>query len=368
MAEEKQLTVAELLARNAKERAAKGGSGDSEGGAPRRRRRRSLEDGGVSVAELTGSLSKVEATPAQAKHSNVDIDATAPVIPAPKREGDEETQAAAAQIAADKKAHAAAGAADKAEAEKAEADKRAAELAKAEEIKKAEFARKAEEAKKRAAEEKAAAEKQAAADAEAQRAQADEPKSPSSDDTTVIKKVDDAPAAESPEKNVDKNADKTADKSDDDTTVIPAVGTAAAAGAVGAAGAAAVKGGDKDAVGKDADADDAATGELEAVQADVAEDAAIAEDVDEDEEGAKLNPVSVVLLALIGIVLGAIVFKGFEILWGSISRPVVIVLAVAVTAIMAGVVHALRTERDRASMLLAAIVGLLLTFGPLLLV
>ncbi|WIM73129.1 hypothetical protein QP028_05740 [Corynebacterium suedekumii] len=45
---EKQLTVAELLARAGKE--------NPEGDKPRRRRRRSLEDGGISVAELTGSL------------------------------------------------------------------------------------------------------------------------------------------------------------------------------------------------------------------------------------------------------------------------------------------------------------------------
>lgn len=58
MADEKQLTVAELLARNAKEHA----GAESEGGSRRRRRRRSLEDGGVSVAELTGNLEKVTAT------------------------------------------------------------------------------------------------------------------------------------------------------------------------------------------------------------------------------------------------------------------------------------------------------------------
>lgn len=84
MADEKQLTVAELLARNAKEHA----GAESEGGSRRRRRRRSLEDGGVSVAELTGNLEKVTATPAQSKHSSVSIDETAPVIPAPKQEED----------------------------------------------------------------------------------------------------------------------------------------------------------------------------------------------------------------------------------------------------------------------------------------
>ena len=54
MSEEK-LTVAELLAR-----AEKRGEGATRSDRPRRRRR-SLEDGGVSVAELTGSLPKVRA-------------------------------------------------------------------------------------------------------------------------------------------------------------------------------------------------------------------------------------------------------------------------------------------------------------------
>lgn len=66
MSEERQLTVAEILARAQQE--------NPEAGA-RRRRRRSLEEGGVSVAELTGSLKKVEARPVEARHSSVPIDA-----------------------------------------------------------------------------------------------------------------------------------------------------------------------------------------------------------------------------------------------------------------------------------------------------
>ena len=63
---DKQLTVAELLARAEKE--------NPEAGR-RPRRRRSLEDGGVSVAELTDSFKKVEVKPAEVKHSSVPIDA-----------------------------------------------------------------------------------------------------------------------------------------------------------------------------------------------------------------------------------------------------------------------------------------------------
>src|SRR5690625_5723094 len=73
MAEDKQLTVAELLARSSKERERRGSTGASEQGtdgteAPRRRRRRSLDEGGISVAELTGSIKRVQSEPARSRH------------------------------------------------------------------------------------------------------------------------------------------------------------------------------------------------------------------------------------------------------------------------------------------------------------
>lgn len=299
MAEEKQLTVAELLARNKQERT---------GGDKPRRRRRSLEEGGVSVAELTGSLKKVEATPAQAKHSNVDINETAPVIPAPKPEAaqSDAAQSDAAQSDAAKSAPA------QSEAERIEA------------LKKAEFAKKAEEAKKKAAEKKATEDKAAASSIDeapldpkaeedrrilAEKRERDAVKvasTPSTGDTTVIKKVEDESATQ---------------------------------------------------------LEDAPTTEIDRV--DDAEDADPAEYEDAEADG-KLNPVSIILLALVGIVLGAVVYKGFEILWTNFNKGLVAALAVAVTAAMAGVVHALRTDRDKAAIVLSIIVGLVLTFGALL--
>ncbi|MCQ9341039.1 hypothetical protein NQ028_07780 [Corynebacterium phoceense] len=299
MAEEKQLTVAELLARNKQERT---------GGDKPRRRRRSLEEGGVSVAELTGSLKKVEATPAQAKHSNVDIDETAPVIPAPKPEA---AQSDAAQS-------------DTAQSEAAKPAPAQSEAERIEALKKAEFAKKAEEAKKKAAEKKATEDKAAASSIDeapldpkaeedrrilAEKRERDAVKAastPSTGDTTVIKKVEDEPAAQ---------------------------------------------------------LEDAATTEIDRV--DDAEDADPAEYEDAEDDG-KLNPVSIILLALVGIVLGAVVYKGFEILWTNFNKGLVAALAVAVTAAMAGVVHALRTDRDKAAIVLSIIVGLVLTFGALL--
>ncbi|WP_049159104.1 hypothetical protein [Corynebacterium striatum] len=303
MADEKQLTVAELLARNAKEHA----GAESEGGSRRRRRRRSLEDGGVSVAELTGNLEKVTATPAQSKHSSVSIDETAPVIPAPKQEEDSK------------------------KAEAPNSDK--------------------------------------VTDAKTESAF-----QPSTEDTHVIKRVEEKSA---PKKSAPKqSAPAVADKS----------GVAKSGVAKGGVAKGDAEKGDKaeaKLAEKESDAklDDALTpptdGATEASvpvkasekeldkkdQTDVVE---TEEDFEEEDE--KLNPFSVLLLALIGIVLGAVVFKGFEILWDSFSRSVVAILAIAVTALMVALVHVLRTNRDGISMTLAAFVGLVLTFGPLLIV
>ena len=94
MSEQKQLTVAEILARAQKEN-------PELGTRRRRRRRRSLEDGGVSVAELTGSIKKVEAKPAESRHSSVPIDAPAekPAPPAaPAKPVDSEAPAAAPKV------------------------------------------------------------------------------------------------------------------------------------------------------------------------------------------------------------------------------------------------------------------------------
>ena len=305
MADEKQLTVAELLARNAKEHA----GAESEGGSRRRRRRRSLEDGGVSVAELTGNLEKVTATPAQSKHSSVSIDETAPVIPAPKQEEDSK----------------------KAEAPKSD---------------------KVKDAKTESAFQ------------------------PSTEDTHVIKRVE--------------------EKSAPQQSAAAGAGVAAAAAGTGAA---AKSDAAESGVAKgDAEKEDKAEAKLAEKESDAklddaltpatdgATDASVPVQVSEkeldkkdqtdvveteedfEEEDEKLNPFSVLLLALIGIVLGAVVFKGFEILWDSFSRSVVAILAIAVTALMVALVHVLRTNRDGISMTLAAFVGLVLTFGPLLIV
>ena len=360
MADKKKLTVAELLARDKKARGEKGGKDDKRS----RRHRRSLDEGGISVAELTGNLKKVEASPAEAKHTSVSIDEDAPVIRAPKAadatdadSAKKSTDKPASQSAATTAAQPAAPKAAPKTAAKAEpkaapksADKPAAKAA----------AKPAQTAKPAAA---------AAAQEAAKKNQ------PSADDTAVIQRVgkakaDDAkpaaakaaaakPAAEKPA--ADKtSADKASaakpvaekPKADKDAK---AAGAGAATAGAGTAATAAVPASKKAGVAKDAEE----TGNLPKVEDDE-------EWIEEEHE--KLNPVSILLMIVAGILLAIVIFKGFEILWDSFPRLVVAILALCVTAIMVGVTHALRTARDGFSMFLAGFTGLILTFGPLLLV
>ena len=365
MADKNQLTVAELLARNKKARGEKDGKDEKRS----RRHRRSLDEGGISVAELTGNLKKVEASPAEAKHTSVSIDEDAPVIRAPKAADATDTDSAkkstdkpASQSAATTAAQPAAPKAAPKTAAKAEpkaapksADKPAAKAA----------AKPAQTAKPAAA---------GAAQEAAKKNQ------PSADDTAVIQRVDKAkaddakpaatkpaaakaatakPAAEKPTADKASGAKPAAEKpvaekpkADKGTK---AAGAGAAAAGAGAAAAAAVPASKKAGVAKDAEE----TGNLPKVEDDK-------EWIEEEHE--KLNPVSILLMIVAGILLAIVIFKGFEILWDSFPRLVVAILALCVTAIMVGVTHALRTARDGFSMFLAGFTGLVLTFGPLLLV
>ena len=334
-----QLTVAELLARS--------GDGSGSGSSSRRRRhRRSLEEGGISVAELTGNMPRVREKPAESRHSSVPIDA--PAEPARKASDDAEKKAAAEKQAAEK-----AEAEKKAAAQKAEAEKKAA-------------------AEKRAAE-KAEADKKAAEKAKAQKAEADKK---AADKAAAEKKAAEQAKADKPA------ADKKVAKPENDKKTS---GTAAAATATGAAGSAAATVAPSDSeTGELARVEDTSdhTTELQAVRDDADartdrptddldaadyEDADYDYDYDEDDEETSGGIGSVIILAVLGIVVGAIVFLGFQQLWESgLSRILVGVLALAVTAVLVGVVHALRTARDGLSMGLAAVVGLLMTFGPYL--
>lgn len=327
MADKNKLTVAELLARDKKARGEKGGKDDKRS----RRHRRSLDEGGISVAELTGNLKKVEASPAEAKHTSVSIDEDAPVIRAPKAA--DATDADSAKKSTDKPAA-------KAAAKPAASAPSAAQ---------------------------STAKKPAAAGAVQEAAKK---KQPSADDTAVIQRVDKAKADDAKPAAAKAAAEKpTVDKSGADkaTAAKPvaekpkadkgakAAGAGAAAAGAGAAAAAAVPASKKAGVAKSAEE----TGNLPKVEDDE-------EWIEEEHE--KLNPVSILLMIVAGILLAIVIFKGFEILWDSFPRLVVAILALCVTAIMVGVTHALRTACDGFSMFLAGFTGLILTFGPLLLV
>lgn len=317
MADDKQLTVAELLARNKAERDAKASSRDE---APRRRRRRSLDEGGISVAELTGNLPKVDANPAQSKHSSVGIDEPAPVIPAPKK------QPAPARDQAP-----------------AGGDPEIKDQAK-----------------------KANAESKAGAKPSSKEGVKPGAIKPHNDETTVIKRVEaqEADTAKPAAKAGAKLKEK--DKLEE-TGVIPVVTPEAGEDKRGAPAKPEEKAAGR-AAEKAAKKDSADGAKAEAVEEDGL--ATFGEDVEEEarEEDSKVNPVSVIILALIGVVLGAVVFKGFEILWTALNGVLVGVLALVVTGVMVGVIHALRTNTDKVSMGLAGVVGLVLTFGPLLIV
>lgn len=72
--------------------------------------------------------------------------------------------------------------------------------------------------------------------------------------------------------------------------------------------------------------------------------------------------------AIGALVVGVGIFFGFTLLWTKAPAILALVLAIAVTLLLVGVVHALLRHRDKLLMLLAAIVGLVLTIGPRLII
>ncbi|MDK8666261.1 hypothetical protein QP928_06830 [Corynebacterium propinquum] len=453
MSDDKQLTVAELLARAGKEdsdadgtsggRARSGKEGSEK---PRRRRRRSMEDGGgVSVAELTGSFPKVTAKPKESKHGSP--------IDEPDGQGSQGSRASQ-------------GSRGSRQVENADEVKNAEKVGNAEKAANApktakETASKAESKTASTAEPKAEPKApQKAAPNVQHKAAANAPQGPSgqtvvrkkSKTVTVGRKADDqasgnkasssankaaepaqtnagqptakpgTPAPESTsvqgkpankatqqEPRVDKSAatksatkrgaqtspaaDETAeisrvtDKSDSNQAASSKQQDAESTGEIpkvtDSPSNTAKQGGTASASTRERRQADDDTSEIQSVPDSAAQDAvarrheqapvyaggADLDDKDESvSEGEGMNPVAVILLALAGIVLGVVVFKGFEMLWDALNNYLVAALAVGVTGVMAGIVHALRTERDGLSMTLAVIVGLLLTFGPAVLV
>lgn len=247
MSEEGKLSVADLLARQGVEQTT----------SRPRRRRRSLEEGGVSVAELTGNLPVVDSVPEQPRHTSVPLDA-------------ELEEAAQAQP---------------------------------------EDADKADEAA----------------------AKPDKP-TPAADETKVIPKVKDQPEAKS--------------AAEPAGPAVPAVSAWFAPSERAETAQAAEE-------HPLFDAGDTSSEERDTEALDT-------------EDGARVSILAVILMSAIAVVLGAALFKGFEYLWANMGLPVAPILALLATAGIVGIVHVMRTERDRLSMLLAALAGAVLTFGPAL--
>lgn len=308
---EKQVTVAELLARAGKDK-----------DRPARRRRRSTEEGGISVAELTGSIPRVNAKPATGKHSEPldpghrshEVSETPEELKAKAEEAVKavEQEASEAQEAAKPEAKAAE---DPAKDEVGEAAKPEVKVA--------------EEPAKDETKEPEKPQPQVAVKEPAK------PASPSTDETMVLSVVDENEPLRLT------------------TDTFPAVTPEV-----------------MDEVGVDKQEEpEAETAIMEVPVPDVSEEvpeeaeATTATDAAEEEES--VSALAVAMMAIIGIVLGVAVFKGFEILWANLNGGLVAVLAIAVTAAMVGVVHVMRTNRDRLSMVLAAVVTLVMTFGPL---
>ena len=491
MSDDKQLTVAELLARAGKEKSDGDGAPGSRGAGkdgsdkPRRRRRRSMEDGGVSVAELTGSFPKVKAKPKESKHGSP-IDeasgeqagkkpapgAATPATPSSKEKTSQGTdgrsQSSRTGAGSGRATQPGKQAADSAGAQPADSGKNAgksdsagsgkiagkgASSGKTKPVDGATGAdktvtkqqdsrtktksftvnRKPAEQTPTKGSEKAsstsnkatgasgaasgstlksgAAAKPGFADAaqSAKSGQQDKPgsqgsatkpadaaksvpekPSPASDETAEISRVTDAHAeqeqsskdegdtvttGEIPKVDSAGRATSTAkqqagQRASDDTSEFQSVDDAAAQSAPGASSAQKSKNKQKSG-GFGSPIPSAAEQREQEAPVHAGPDVDAGTDAENDEsiaEGEGMNPLAVVLLALTGIILGVVVFKGFEMLWGSLNNFLVAALAVGVTGVMAGIVHALRTERDGLSMTLAVIVGLLLTFGPAVLV
>ncbi len=375
---DKQLTVAELLARS-------GGSDDSSK-TPRRRRRRSLEEGGISVAELTGNIPKVASKPAESRHSNVPIDAehdnrpdaepTAGPTAEPNASQDpldvdrdtsaEEEQPSPLAVEQndaptddqsdvvsqplgaqpkddadeDHDAPLAVDIPDDAQGEGAEGEG-------------AEVAAKDSGISLHVVDEKDPVQlttgsfpAQAATQASAEEV-LDEPTPAFAEE---YEEHFEQPAPEKPLEEEPELVQQRFGADVEDTTVIKEI---------------------SEPVRPQHDAED--TNVIRQVQQDEEEeeldDEALAAAYDEEAAAdEKISIGAVVLMALVGIVLGAVIFFGFQMLWGSMNKWIVGVLALAVTGAMVGVVHSLRTASDKFSMGLSALVGLVLTFGPALIV
>ena len=292
---DKQLTVAELLARAEKE--------NPEAGR-RPRRRRSLEDGGVSVAELTDSFKKVEVKPAEVKHSSVPIDAPSDA-PAPASTPDPAPSTPATPQPAQSTSVKLRPAEKPAEERPAE---RPAE----------QKAQKDTQGEKPAVEEVQVV-KPAPVSKPAPAPQA----KPAEGETTVLRKVEAEPVV------------KQASVQPDDTNEIRAV-----------------------------QAPEPQRAETDILDEPAAEPEAV-EGVEVEE--ATVNPVLLVLLVFCGVLLGVLGFLAFTWLWANTMAIVAALVGIGAVAAVVAAVGAMAAGRDKVTMVIAGLAAAVVAFGPALL-
>ena len=328
---DKQLTVAELLARAEKE---------NPSGARRPRRRRSLEDGGVSVAELTDSFKKVEAKPAEVKHSSVPIDAPSDTpkktpTQAPKPEPTPAAQKPASKTEPKPVSKVAPKPVSKPEPKVA--PKPADKPAQAESVKLRPAAKPAEQAPK-PAEKPATApvskpvSKPVEKPAPAPAASTTTKVQPASDDTTVLRKVEAEPEDEAKPEGKAEPVVKQELAQSDDTGEIRTV---------------------------DAPEPQAREDSLDAPEAEY--------DTDYEVEEASVNPILLVLLVFFGVLLGVLGFLAFKWLWANTMAIVAVLVGVAAVAAVVAAVGAMAGSRDKVTMIIAGLAAAVVAFGPALL-
>lgn len=335
MSDEKQLTVAELLARNRRSDA------DANEDYPRRRRHRSLEEGGgISVAELTGSVPRVKEKPAESRHSSVPIDALRRDTATPRRE----------------------------------ASPRAPEARRGEGR---DTSRTAARPPRSAS---SAAPRPAAKSPEYREPSASE-RRPSEDETAVIQRIREDERRESGSTATERAAREAEPRENRPRENRPREAAArrerpAQAGYAQAPRPHSTPSGTRAAAARAAYPEQKGIPGAQPARGVRSENAAAKKErdffADEPEErrdegaeesGGGIGPV--LLFAVMGVVLGAVLFVVFSFLWGSqIPGGIVALFALVVTGALVGVVHMLRTANDKMSMILSGIVGVLMTFGP----
>lgn len=317
---DKQLTVAELMARAQKE------NPESQ---PRRRRRRSLDEGGVSVAELTGSLKAVDARPAEVKHSSVPIDAE---TDKPETTEPEKTATKAATPA-----------------EPAKQDEKTGQSQKIQKTRRPEVPEEQPQGKPK-------------------------PETVTNTQWTPVT----APSEQSnePPQNVTRGSSSfkavapQPSKTEQTGPISRVVtfGDRPEASPHGPEQLVRDEDAEKHPAPREAEADTETTQETPVVGDEHLPEQPVYRNggAGQVEADNSVNPIMLVLLVFAGLVVGVLMFLGFQYLWASLNPFFVGVLALAVTGGVVVLVRAMKTGRDALTMTLAALAGAAMTFGPAL--